>query len=96
MAAFCGMTTGVYYLYLHFTGSITTPGYASIIVSVLTLGGLQLLGLGVMGEYLGRLHLNVNGKPQYHERNVLDELAGDRSNQMRPSAIERSVESQAS
>ncbi len=25
-----------------------------------------------MGEYLGRLHLNVNGKPQYRERNVLE------------------------
>ena len=50
---------------------ITVPGYASTIVAVLVLGGLQLLALGVMGEYLGRLHLNVNRKPQYTVRNVV-------------------------
>ncbi len=71
-AAVCGLLAGAYYLVRYFTASITTPGYASLIVSILTLGGLQLLGLGIMGEYLGRLHLNVNGKPQYRERNVLE------------------------
>lgn len=75
MAAVCGLLTGVYYLIRHVTGSITTPGYASIIVSILVLGGLQLLGLGIIGEYLGRLHLNVNEKPQYRVRHVLAETA---------------------
>jgi hypothetical protein len=45
--------------------------YASTIVAVLVLGGLQLLALGVMGEYLGRVHLNINRKPQYTIREVL-------------------------
>lgn len=40
-------------------------GWASIVVSVLVLGGLQLLTLGVMGEYIGRMHLNLNNRPQY-------------------------------
>jgi undecaprenyl-phosphate 4-deoxy-4-formamido-L-arabinose transferase len=71
LAAVCGLITGLYYLGLHFIGGITTPGYASLIVSILFLGGLQLLGLGIIGEYLGRLHLNVNEKPQYRERHVL-------------------------
>ncbi|MGD9723644.1 MAG: glycosyltransferase family 2 protein [Pirellulales bacterium] len=70
-AAVCGLLAGVYYVIRYLAGGITTPGYASIIVSILTLGGLQLLGLGIIGEYLGRLHLNVNGKPQYRERHVL-------------------------
>jgi undecaprenyl-phosphate 4-deoxy-4-formamido-L-arabinose transferase len=78
-AAAAGLLTGFYYLVLHFTGSIVTPGYASIIVSILTLGGLQLLGLGIIGEYLGRLHLNVNAKPQYWERQVLEAGTGIRS-----------------
>src|SRR5262249_37162733 len=75
VAAACGLLTGVYYLFLYFAGSISTPGYASIIVSILILGGLQLLGMGIMGEYLGRLHLNVNEKPQYRERHVLAKTA---------------------
>jgi undecaprenyl-phosphate 4-deoxy-4-formamido-L-arabinose transferase len=47
------------------------PGYASTIIAILTLGGVQLLALGMIGEYLGRLHLNMNRKPQYVERQVL-------------------------
>ena len=83
-AAVCGLTAGLYYVYRYLTGGIVTPGYASTIVSILTLGGLQLLGLGIIGEYLGRLHLNVNGKPQYRERRVLDGTEVERS---RPNAM---------
>jgi hypothetical protein len=42
------------------------------------------------------LHLNVNGKPQYHARNVLDESAGDPSAKARYNSSERAAESQAS
>jgi len=38
------------------------------IIAILIIGGTQLLGLGIIGEYLGRLHLNVNRKPQYRVR----------------------------
>jgi hypothetical protein len=50
---------------------ITVPGFASLIIAILVLGGLQLLSLGMIGEYLGRLHLNVNRKPQYTIREIL-------------------------
>ncbi len=52
-------------------GSIGVPSFASTIVAVLILGGLQLLALGIIGEYIGRLHINVNRKPQYTRRHVL-------------------------
>jgi undecaprenyl-phosphate 4-deoxy-4-formamido-L-arabinose transferase len=39
-------------------------------MAILILGGAQLMALGVIGEYLGRLHLNVNRKPQYVVRQV--------------------------
>jgi undecaprenyl-phosphate 4-deoxy-4-formamido-L-arabinose transferase len=69
-AAVFGFALGAYYLYLHTVSGITVPGFASTIVSILVLGGLQLLGLGILGEYVGRLHLNVNRKPQYSIRQV--------------------------
>jgi undecaprenyl-phosphate 4-deoxy-4-formamido-L-arabinose transferase len=50
--------------------NIAVSGYASTIVSILALRGVQLLSLGMIGEYLGRLHLNVNRQPQYTIRNV--------------------------
>jgi undecaprenyl-phosphate 4-deoxy-4-formamido-L-arabinose transferase len=77
-AAVGGLAMGLYYIVRYLTGSITTPGYASLIVSIMVLSGLQLMGLGIIGEYVGRLHLNVNRKPQYNIRHV---LTTDASNQ---------------
>lgn len=71
LAAACGLGTGVYYLLQYVRHSILVPGYASTIIVILVLGGVQLLALGMMGEYLGRLHLNVNRKPQYRERQIV-------------------------
>lgn len=71
-----GLLAGAYYLVLYLTGQIEVPGYASIIVGVLVLGGTQLLAMGIIGEYLGRLHLNVNRKPQYRERQCLGPSTG--------------------
>ena len=42
----------------------TPPGYASTAVAVLLLSGVQLTMLGLIGEYLGRLYLTANRKPQ--------------------------------
>ena len=44
---------------------IDMPGYASLLTTVLFLGGLQLLSIGVLGEYLGRLFIEVKGRPLY-------------------------------
>jgi glycosyltransferase involved in cell wall biosynthesis len=46
------------------------PGYASVFVAVVFLGGLQLTGIGVIGEYLGRTYLEAKQRPVYIARKV--------------------------
>ncbi|MFK5126633.1 hypothetical protein ACI39S_26620, partial [Klebsiella pneumoniae] len=49
----------------------TPEGYASLKVVLLLVAGVQCMMLGVVGEYLGRLFLTVNGKPQFVVRTVI-------------------------
>jgi glycosyltransferase involved in cell wall biosynthesis len=44
---------------------IDVPGYASLLVSVLFLGGIQLLGIGIIGQYLGRVYAEIKQRPIY-------------------------------
>ena len=54
---------------------IDVPGYASLLVAVLFLGGLQLLSLGILGEYVGRLMVEVKRRPIYVVREKIGELS---------------------
>lgn len=54
----------IYSLISHFTGQ-TTLGWTSLIVSIWALGGLQLLAIGIIGEYLGKIYLEAKRRPRF-------------------------------
>jgi len=48
-----------------FLFGIDTPGYASLMVAILFIGGLNMLSLGILGEYVGRISTEVKARPLY-------------------------------
>ncbi len=64
--AFSGMgfLLAIAFIVQKFTIDAMPIGWSSLIVSALIIGGIQLLALGVIGEYVGRVLLHVNGRPQ--------------------------------
>ena len=60
----------IYILIRHFTGH-TVDGWSSTAVSVCAIGGLQMLSIGVVGEYIGKIYLETKHRPRYHVETYL-------------------------
>lgn len=67
------------------------PGWPSLIVSVFFLGGVQLMGIGAIGEYVGRIFVTQNNRPQFTVRRVTGE--GVEGGEAAPAADTRSARS---
>ena len=62
----------IYFITQHIRGD-TAAGWASIICSIWGIGGLILLSLGVMGEYIGKIYLETKKRPRYIVEKILSE-----------------------
>ena len=62
----------LYSLIVHFMGK-TVAGWTSMIISIWAIGGLQLLAIGVVGEYIGKIYLETKERPKYIIETVLDD-----------------------
>lgn len=64
--AFMGFAGGLFFVLWRLTGSERAlTGFTTTITAVLFLGGVQLIGIGILGEYLGRIYDEVKGRPLY-------------------------------
>lgn len=65
LGAIFALLMGVYVFVEHFFLHNPTPGYATIMVTVVFLGAVQLICLGIIGEYIGKIHMEVKKRPLY-------------------------------
>ena len=61
----------LYALYSYFIKRVSPPGWASLMITITFLGGVQLLSLGIIGEYISRIINNVRKRPLF----VIDETS---------------------
>lgn len=63
----------LYSIIRHFMGD-TVLGWSSLMVSIWALGGLQLLAIGVVGEYIGKMYLETKGRPRFAIQDILNDV----------------------
>jgi glycosyltransferase involved in cell wall biosynthesis len=66
LIAGCGFATGLFFIARRLLGQeVAFTGFTTLVTLVLFLGGVQLIGIGVLGEYLGRIYEEVKQRPLY-------------------------------
>lgn len=65
VVSFLSFLVIIYTLYQKYINHDVVPGWSSLMVSILFIGGVQLICLGIIGEYLGRIMDNVKNRPLY-------------------------------
>jgi dolichol-phosphate mannosyltransferase len=69
-AALACIPYAIWAIYSRLFTNNAAHGWASVIVAVLFLGGVQLIAIGILGEYLGRIYEEVKGRPLYVAREI--------------------------
>ena len=64
-AAFFALILGAYFFIEHFFLHNPTPGFATLMTTIVFIGAVQLIVLGIIGEYIGKIHLEVKKRPLY-------------------------------
>jgi dolichol-phosphate mannosyltransferase len=72
VVSFISLIVILYALYAHFILEQTITGWTSMIISSMFIGGIQLLSIGIIGEYISRINSDVRKRPLY----MIDEIKG--------------------
>ena len=67
-----GVAFGIFSVVSHFTGGVVSSGWTSVVVLILVFGGVQLMSLGIVSEYIGRIYEETKRRPRY----VIDSFNG--------------------
>ena len=72
MSSSMGFMLSILLFFQYFIGEKAPPGWFTLVMVIIFLGGIQLITIGIIGEYIGRSFLHLNKNPQF----VVDEIIG--------------------
>jgi glycosyltransferase involved in cell wall biosynthesis len=67
-----GFVLALFYIIRYFLYGSSVPGFATIVILITVFSGVQLVCLGILGEYIGRMNKEVKNKPEYVIRDQMD------------------------
>lgn len=73
LCAFFGFIFGIYVIIKKIVNPDIAMGYSSTMAVILFIGGVIMLMLGMIGEYIGRIYISINNSPQYVIRNIIND-----------------------
>jgi glycosyltransferase involved in cell wall biosynthesis len=76
IGALVGLCYAVFIIFRTLVFGIDTPGYASVFVAVLFFGSIQLISVGMLGEYIGRIYVETKQRPNYLIRKTYGQSNG--------------------
>jgi glycosyltransferase involved in cell wall biosynthesis len=76
IGALLSFSYGAYILLRTLVQGVDVPGYASLLAATLFVGSLQLVSIGILGEYIGRIYIESKQRPRYIVRSVRRSPAG--------------------
>jgi len=71
VTALAGLPYALWAIYARCFTDVTVPGWTSLLIAVLLLGGVQLMSVGIIGEYVGRIYTEVKGRPLYLTKELI-------------------------
>jgi dolichol-phosphate mannosyltransferase len=72
MISFCSLLGIIVALYLKLFTDLAIPGWTATVIPILVLGGIQLLSIGILGEYIAQIYEEVKQRPLYIIDGILD------------------------
>ena len=86
MAGMCctviGVVSGLYVVIKRLLNPAILAGYSSLMAALLFIGGMIMLMLGMIGEYIGRIYISINNSPQYVIRQTINIEKSERQSKM--------------
>jgi undecaprenyl-phosphate 4-deoxy-4-formamido-L-arabinose transferase len=72
--AAAGFVYGIYTVIKKFVNPAVPMGFSSLMAAVVFIGGMVMIMLGMIGEYIGRIYISINNSPQYVIRQEIGNL----------------------